>query len=105
MTSVTNLRDASASLYRRSSRLYSLRSAAPRPTISRVMVSQEIIVVGVVGLGRRKEGEQKNSEFVSGVDGVVRKKRLEAVVMLDLIIINGADCCINSSVKAHHSVH
>jgi hypothetical protein len=43
-----NFKLASASLYLRSSRLYSLRLAAPRPTMSRVMVSNEIMAAVVL---------------------------------------------------------
>lgn len=105
VTTVVNLRDASASLYRRSSRRTSLRSAAPRPTISRVTASQEIMAAGVASLGRGKEKKrEKGSKFGSG-DVVLRKKNSEAVVVLDLIVIDRTDCCINSLVKDHHSIH
>ena len=43
VTSVISFNLASAPSYIRSRRLYSLRSAAARPTISRVIVSKEIM--------------------------------------------------------------
>ena len=47
-TSVSDLRIAAVSLYLRSSLLYSLLSAAARPTMSRVTVSKESIFVDEV---------------------------------------------------------